>query len=113
MTPRSIVAATALCAIALAPVAVRAQSCKTKPVVQSVSLLILDSARKVDEFAAVPRDATIVVRERGIAIFDDGRVVTSDVDAATRHLNALGWAGRPMQVVASFPMRPKPPPGGG
>jgi hypothetical protein len=78
-----------------------------------VSLLILDSARKVDEFAAVPRDASIVVRERGLAIFEDGRVVTSDVDAATRHLNALGWADRPMQVVASFPMRPKPPPGGG
>jgi hypothetical protein len=93
--------------------AARAQSCSTKPVVQSVSLLLLDSARKVDEFAAVPRDTKMIVREPGIAIFEDGRVVASDANAATRHLNALGWAGKPLQVVASFPVRPKPPPGGG
>jgi hypothetical protein len=76
-------------------------------------LLLLDSARKVDEFVATPRDAKVIVREPGVAIFEDGRVVASDATAATRHLNALGWADQPMQVVASFPVRPKPPPGGG
>jgi hypothetical protein len=102
----------AICA--LAPAA-SGQSCKVRPAASSgpVALLILDSARKVDEFAATPRDATIVVRKPGLAIFEDGRVVTSDVDVATDQLNALGWASRPIQIVASFPMRPKPPPGGG
>ena len=91
----------------------RAQSCPTKPVVRSVSLLLLASARKVDEFVAVPRDAKVIVREPGVAIFEDGRVVASNAEAATRHLNALGWADRPLSIVASFPVRPNPPPGGG
>jgi hypothetical protein len=114
MSPRRIAATLALCAVALvqAPGA-RAQSCKARPASGPVSLLILDSARKVDEFAATPRGATPIVRERGIVIFEDGRVVTSDVDAATEHLNGLGWGARPIQIVASFPLRPNPPPGGG
>jgi hypothetical protein len=111
---RRIAAALAVSALSLAPApGALAQSCKVKPSSGPVSLLILDSARKVDEFAATPRDAVIVVRETGLAIFEDGRVVTSDVDAATHHLNALGWGSRPIQIVAAFPMRPNPPPGGG
>jgi hypothetical protein len=112
---RGLVVGLVVCAFALAQ-EVRAQSCKVRTAGGGggpVSLLILDSARKVDEFAATPRDAKLVVRESGIAIFEDGRVVTSDVDAATRYLNELGWAARPIQIVASFPMRPNPAPGGG
>jgi hypothetical protein len=90
-----------------------AQVCRARPSSGPVSILILDSAAKVAEFAAATREADVAVRERGTVIFADGRVVTADVDAATRHLNALGWGARPIEIVASFRIRPNPPPGGG
>jgi len=45
-------------------------------------------------------------------IFRDGRVVTADAGSATQHLNALGWGHRPIEIVASFRMRPMQAPGG-
>jgi hypothetical protein len=89
----------------------RAQQCETEaPVRGPVSILILGSPSRVDDFAASVRDGRTLVREAGTVIFDDGRVVTADVDSATRHLNALGWGGRSIQIVASFPVRSAPPP---
>jgi hypothetical protein len=92
----------------------RAQSCEAAPKPGGpVSILILDSPQRVDAFAASVQGAQVAARDRGTVIFDDGRVVTADTDAATRQLNDLGWGNRPIQVVASFPLRPKPAPGGG
>ena len=92
----------------------RAQSCEVAPKKSGpVSILILDSPRRVEAFAASVQDARIAVRDRGTVIFDDGRVVTADTDGATRQLNELGWGNRPIQIVASFPMRPKRVPGSG
>jgi hypothetical protein len=100
----------ALCALGLAARA-RAQSCEAAPPPRGpVSILILDSARKVDEFAASVKDARAVVREPGTVVFEDGRVVTASADAATEHLNALGWGDRPIQVVAALPLRSAAPP---
>ena len=84
----------------------RAQSCQVAKPSGPVSILILDSPQKVEEFAASVRDARVAARDRGTVIFDDGRVVTADVDAATRQLNRLGWGNRAIEVVASFPLRP-------
>jgi hypothetical protein len=90
------------------------QSCEVAPNKGGpVSILILDSAQKVDAFAASVQGAQVAVRDRGTVIFDDGRVVTADTDAATRQLNDLGWGNRPIQIVASMPLRPKLAPGGG
>ncbi len=83
-----------------------AQSCEAPPSTGPVSILILDSAQRVDAFVATVKDATIVARDRGTVIFADGRVVTADADVATRQLNQLGWGNRSIQVVASFAMRP-------
>jgi len=90
-----------------------AQSCEAAPRGGPVSILILDSAQRVDEFAASVQSAQVAARDRGTVIFDDGRVVTADTDAATRQLNQLGWGNRPIQIVASFPMRPQRAPGSG
>jgi hypothetical protein len=92
----------------------RAQTCEAAPKKSGpVSILILDSPRRVEEFAKSVQGAKVAVRDRGTVIFDDGRVVTADTDAATRQLNELGWGNRPIQIVASLPLRPKPAPGGG
>ena len=71
-----------------------------------VSLLILQSGVRVHEFARSVRGADVIARDSSTVIFGDGRVVTSDVESATRHLNALGWGGRPIEIVASFRLRP-------
>jgi hypothetical protein len=101
------------CAIAFAaPSPADAQSCTAKSS-GPVSILILDSAQRVEEYASSVRDGRVAARDRGTVIFEDGRVVTADVDAATRQLNALGWGARRIEVVASFRLRPVQPPGSG
>ncbi|RIL04777.1 MAG: hypothetical protein DCC71_12825 [Proteobacteria bacterium] len=67
----------------------------------------------MEELAASLRDAPVAARDRGTVIFADGRVVTSDVDAATRQLNRLGWGTRRIEIVASFRLRPQQAPGFG
>ena len=97
----------ALLVCALVAGEVQAQSCEAAPKKSGpVSLLILDSPQRVEEFAKSVQGAQVAVRDRGTVIFDDGRVVTADVDAATRQLNLLGWGSRAIEVVASFPLRP-------
>lgn len=103
-----------VCALALgAPASVHARSCRVATSKGPVSILILDSPRKVDEFAASVKDAPVAARDRGTVIFQDGRVVTSDVEAATRQINGLGWGARKIEIVASFRMRPAQTPGFG
>jgi hypothetical protein len=34
-------------------------------------------------------------------IYADGRAVTSDLAAASGHLNALGWAERPIEIAGA------------
>jgi hypothetical protein len=88
-----------------------AQSCDVGPALRGpVSILILASAAKVHEFASAVQGARIVVRENETVIFEDGRVVTASPDSATRHVNALGWGERGVQIVASFPLQPVGPP---
>ena len=75
-----------------------------------VSLIILQSGRSVHELAAsLARGARVVAKDPETIVFDDGRVITADVEGASAHLNRLGWGGRPIQVVASFPSAPARP----
>ena len=77
--------------------------CESPPSRGPVSLIILASGRKVHELAASVKDARILARDANTVVFDDGRVITADVDAAGEHLNALGWGGRRIDVAVSFP----------
>jgi hypothetical protein len=75
-----------------------------------VSLIILASGRSVHELAAsVGRGAKVVAKDADTIIFDDGRVITANVEGASAHLNRLGWGARSIQVVASFPSAPARP----
>ena len=66
-----------------------------------VSLIILSSGAKVLEYARAQK-GTVALADQKTVIFQDGRVITADVEAAGRHLNTLGWGGRGINVVASF-----------
>jgi Tfp pilus assembly protein FimV len=71
----------------------------------AVSILVVASRQRVREFAASVRDARVVRRDADTVLFEDGRVVTSDVGALGPHLNALGWGHRKIAIVGSFASR--------
>ena len=79
------------------------QSCSTRPT-GPVWLIVLDSPGRVQAYAATVKDEEIL-SDATTVVFKGGRVVTSDVAAAGEHLNALGWANRKLEIVASFPAR--------
>jgi len=83
--------------------------CKPGESGSAVSLIILSSPKKVHELAASIRDAQVLKRDAKTVIFSDGRVVTSDVTSASRHLNELGWGKRSINVMASFKARSRRP----
>jgi hypothetical protein len=73
-----------------------------------VALVILASGPKVLAYARKLK-GTVIRRDAQTVIFDDGRVVTADVEAVARHLNAIGWGSRRIDVVAAFaPPRARP-----
>ena len=76
-------------------------SCEVVPQTGPVSLLILASGNKVQELAATVRGSAVVRRDATTVVFRDGRVITSDVAAASTHINALGWGQRSISVVAT------------
>ena len=67
-----------------------------------VSLIVLASGPKVHAYART-QQGTVARRDAETVIFHDGRVITADIAAAGRHLDALGWGSRDIRVVASFP----------
>ena len=78
--------------------------CESKPSSGgSVSLIILSSERKVHELAKSVKDSQVVAKDSQTVVFADGRVITSDPEAAGVHLNHLGWSRRRIAVTASFP----------
>ena len=92
--------------LVLATPAVAQEVCDVPPATGPVSIIILQSSHKVHELAAsTARGASVVARDANTVVFSDGRVITSDVAAATGHLNRLGWGTRHIDVVASFPPR--------
>jgi hypothetical protein len=80
-----------------------------------VSIIILQSGEKVYELArSLARGSKVVAKDTTTVVFDDGRVITADVDRAGQHLNTLGWGARRIRVVATLPARrPRPRRSGG
>jgi hypothetical protein len=68
-----------------------------------VTVLIVNSERSVKSGAAQYPDLPILHRDPKTVVFEDGRVITSDVEAVSDHLNQLGWSGRPLELVGSMP----------
>jgi len=81
------------------------RTCEPSAPRAGVSLIVLTSAARVTEFAATVRNVQILRRGPKTVVFADGRVVTSDVAAVSAHLNALGWANRNIEIVASHRSR--------
>ena len=93
--------------LAAAPVAAQeGQTCDAGAVRPAVSLVILASAKKVQELAASVRDVRVLRRDAKTVVFENGRILTADVAAVGEHLNALGWASRRIEVLASFTAAP-------
>jgi hypothetical protein len=67
-----------------------------------VSLIVLASGSKVHKYARTLK-GTVARRDAETVIFHDGRVITANIGAAGRHLDALGWGSRDVRVGASFP----------
>ncbi|MDJ0849435.1 MAG: hypothetical protein QNK04_13770 [Myxococcota bacterium] len=66
-----------------------------------VSLILVASPQQVRDFAKATR-GRIVRQGPDTVVFADGRIITSNAESATGHLNALGWASRRIEVAASF-----------
>ena len=47
------------------------------------------------------RRAALVYETDDTAIWEDGRVLTTDVENLGTHLNAVGWSSNPMQIVGA------------
>jgi hypothetical protein len=103
----SLAALVVMTALAMAQdVSAEAALCESKPT-GSVKLLILPNQQKVHAYAATLAHIPVVARDPSTVVFQDGRVVTADVDKAGGHLNKLGWASLRLEVVASFGIRPQ------
>ncbi len=71
-----------------------------------VALILVASPQQVREFAKATR-GRILRQGSDTVVFADGRIITSNADSATEHLNALGWGSRRIEVAASFRPRPR------
>ena len=79
------------------------ESCESRPT-GPVSLILLQSPKAVHELAAALR-GTVRVRDATTVVFEDGRIVSSDVGKVGDHMNALGWSSRSIDMVSSLPAR--------
>ncbi len=77
---------------------------------EPVLLVLVATQQQVAGAAAGLSRARALVSENDTVIFADGRAVTSDLEAASRHLNAIGWAERRIEIAgAGTSTRPPPP----
>ena len=68
---------------------------------ESVLLVLVQSPEQVRAAAAGLSKADMLVNESNTVIFTDARVVTSDLAAASEHLNRLGWATRKIEIAGA------------
>ena len=73
------------------------------PASSPVMIVVVDSPHQVQSASALWRDTPKVVQEPEVVVFADGRIVTSDPEAAGEHLQSLGWASRKIDIVGGLP----------
>jgi hypothetical protein len=74
-----------------------------------VLVVLVESSAKVEPAAAGLSKAPRLVSTADTVIYADGRVVSSDLGAASGHLNALGWASRPIEIAGAGSSTRLPP----
>jgi hypothetical protein len=82
-----------------------AASCDLSKQGGPVSIVVVASKARVQKYAATVRDVRVVRRDANTVVFADGRVITSNVSAASDHINALGWGSRRIELVATSTLR--------
>ncbi len=75
------------------------------PAATPIWLIVLASPGRVHAYAATVKNEAVLRQDATTVVFSSGRVVTSEVGAVGDHLTSLGWAERPIEIVASFPAR--------
>jgi len=76
---------------------------------EPVLVVLVQSPQQVRSAADGISKAKPLVSEANTVIFADGRVVTSDLAAASDHLNRLGWAKRQIEIAGAGTSTRLPP----
>jgi hypothetical protein len=78
-----------------------------------VLVVLVESAPKVAPAAAGLSKSPRLVDTPDTVIYEDGRAVTSNLASVSAHLNALGWASRPIEIAGAGTSTRLPPPSAG
>jgi hypothetical protein len=71
------------------------------PSPEPVLVVLVESAARVAGAASGISKTPVVVSTADTIIYADGRAVTSDLASISQHLNALGWAVRPIEIAGA------------
>lgn len=93
----------------LAPYGAWAEAGMCGPPPGPVLLVLVESKARVPSAAAGLSRTRRLVDTADTVIYADGRAVTADLAAVSRHLNALGWAERPIQIAGAGTSTRLPP----
>ena len=74
-----------------------------------VLVVLVESAPKVAPAAAGLSKTRVLVNTADTVIYADGRAITSDLGSISEHLNKLGWATRPIEIVGAGTSTRRPP----
>ena len=70
----------------------------------AVLVVLVQSPQQVKSAADGLSKTRVLVNEADTVIYADGRAVTSSLDSVSRHLNALGWAKRKIEIAGAGSM---------
>jgi hypothetical protein len=76
------------------------QTC-TVPYAGPVTIVPVRTPAALQRGVAERRDVALVYETDDTAIWEDGRVLTLDVENLGSHLNAVGWATNPMRILGA------------
>ena len=74
-----------------------------------VLVVLVESAPKVAAAASGLSKTRVLVNTADTVIYADGRAVTSNLGSVSQHLNALGWANRPIEIAGAGTSTRLPP----
>jgi hypothetical protein len=66
-----------------------------------VTIIPVRSPSVLSRTIAERRDARLVYATEDTAIWEDGRILTMNLEDLGTHLNAVGWASNPMQILGA------------
>jgi hypothetical protein len=63
-----------------------------------VTVIPVRYASQLQRTVAALRAAPLIYQTADTAVFEDGRIVTSEVEHVGAHLNELGWTENPLKI---------------